>query len=388
MENQQRLLDGDAISTALDPHRRSSVLEALDRIVGDGGADQSLALLGFQAGTFVAEAARRVDRVVVVEQDSDLLERFRRAIVAEDLGDTVTLIDADPAEVSFDEPVDAAVYLPRSVWMMESPDAAVLSNIGDHVLKPKGTLVPRRVVQLLELAEPPTQLAGISLREPRYSRPGEPVATLSESKHFMTTEFDDVTPADDVIDDTIIIRPLISGTISGLRLSSVVELAEGVVQVSSESGVKSVLVPLHDDVDVEAGQPVSIRVRYEPGAGLGSARFSARLMPEEGSEETSVDSDHPVISDFQDSVLEMMRHVDNIGRGSDLDRVVSYTRRPHGDVSRLTALFWGVDEEFRRPLRELVEEFRRAYSEEFGQIPTDDAIYGWMFEVYEGERDG
>lgn len=385
-EDTAELIDGDAISTALDPHRRRSVNEALDRTIGAGGGAKTVALLGFQAATFFVQAAERAGRVVIVEHRQKLVDRFQRAIVARKLGEKVDLIEADPAEVSLDKKVDVAMYLPRSAWMMASPDASILANIRSNVLREEGALIPRRVVQLMELADPPTELGGVSLRQPRYSRPGEPVATLSESKHFMTTEFGTVTPTDESVDDTIIIRPLVGGTVSGLRLSSLVELAENVIEVASEAGVKSILVPLREDVDVEAGDPISIRVRYEPGAGLQSARFSARLMPESTDAEPAVDAEHPVIDEFQNSVLEMMRQVDQMGRGSDLDRVVSYTRRPHGDVSRLTALFWGVDEEFRRPLRELVEEFRRGFSEEFGHMPADDAIYDWMYEVYEQER--
>ena len=387
-EKVNNLLGGEAISTALDPHRRRSITAALDEALDVGAGAKTVALLGFQAATFFAEIVDRVGKVVIVENRRELVERFQRAIVARELGNDVELIDADPSDVTLDERVDVAMYLPRSAWMMETPDAAVLANIRRNVLHGDGTLIPRRVVQLLELADPPTELGGVSLREPRYSRPGEPVATLSESKHFMTTDFGEVTPTDNEVDDTIIIRPLVGGTISGLRLTSVVELAEGVVQASSESGVQSIIVPLREDVDVEAGQPVSIRVRYQPGAGLETARFSARLMPEGEDSQQRVDSDHPVVTEFQESLRAMMGEVDKMGRGADLDRVVSYTRRPHGDVTRLTALFWGVDEEFRRPLRNIVEEFRRAYSEEFGQMPTDEAIYDWMYELYEDVRSG
>ncbi len=381
----EALLGGEAISAALDPHRRASVRRALDKVLESVGGAKRVALLGFQAATFFEDIAEQLEELILVEARSAAVERFQRAIVSRKLGDKVRLVEADPAGVVLDKRVDVAVYLPQSTWMMEGPDAAVISNIRENVLKERGELVPRRVVQLLELADPPTELHGVSLRQPRYSRPGEPVATLSESKHFLTTEFGSVTPADDEVDDTIIIRPLIGGTVSGLRLSSLVELTEGFVQVSSEAGVKSILVPLREDVEVKAGQPVSIRVRYKPGAGLTTARFSARVMPEDD-EEAPIEASDPMVEQFQESLRAMMQRIDEIGRGSDLDRIVSYTRRPHGDVSRLTALFWAVDEEFRRPLRGVVDEFRREASSQVGQMPSDEAIYDWMLEVYEDER--
>ena len=383
----EAMLSGDAISAALDPHRRRSVEGALEKVLGAGGGAKTVALLGFQAATFFDTVAQRAGKVVLVENRPGVVERLQRAVVSQKLGDKVKLVDADPAKVSLDQRVDVAMYLPQSTWMMESPDAAILANIRTQVLKEGGALIPRRVVQLLELAAPPTDLAGVSLRQTRYSRPGEPVALLSESKQFMVTEFGSVEASSDEVDDTIIIRPLVGGVVKGLRLSSLVELADGVIQASSEAGVKSILVPLREDVKVEAGQPLSIRVRYQPGAGLASARFSARIVAD-GEETPPVEADHPVVVEFQKKVRQYLTKIDQMGRGSDLDRVVSYTRRPHGDVSRLTALFWAVDEEFRRPLREMIDQFRREASEALGQMPGDEATYDWMLAVYEEDRAG
>lgn len=377
-------LNGDAISLALDPHRRRSVWQAMEKVLARGG-EKRVALVGFQAATFFAEVAPLAREVVILEGRRPLVEKLQKAIVVRELGAKVRLVEANPERAVLESPVDVAVYLPQSTWMMEGPDAAILVNIRKNVLKDQGTLLPRRVVQLLELADSPTSLGGISLREPRYSRPGEPVATLSESKQFMSTDYGALAPASAEVDDTIIVRPLVSGRISALRLTSLVELVEGVVQVTSEAGIKSIIVPLREDVEVRAGQPVSVRVRYEPGQGLRSARFSARVLAEEEIQQ-SISSDHRVVREFQEGVRELMAEVDKMGRGADLDRVVAYTRRPHGDVSRLTAVFWAVDEEFRRPLSELVEEFRRAASKAIGQMPSEEAIYDWMLQTYEAER--
>lgn len=375
---------GDAISVALDPHRRRSVRQAIEEVLGEGG-EKRVGLIGFQAATFFEEAAARAKEVVIVEGRRALVEKLQKAVVVRELGAKVRLVEADPQQAVLESPVDVAICLPQSTWMMEGPDAAILSNVRRNMLKKEGLLIPQRVVQLLELANSPTSLGGISLREPRYSRPGEPVATLSESKQFMSTDYGALVPSAGEVDDTIIVRPLFSGRVSGLRLTSLVELSQGVIQVTSEAGVKSIIVPLREDVEVRAGQPVSVRVRYEPGQGLRSARFSARVLADE-EVQRSVDSDHEVVKAFQARVRELLAEVDKMGRGADLDRVVAYTKRPHGDVSRLTAVFWAVDEEFRRPLTTIVEEFRRNASEAIGQMPSEEAIYDWMLEVYEAAR--
>ncbi len=381
--NLEAPLSGKEISQALDPDWRASVSDALAQELGRRSAPR-VALVGFQAATYFEEVAARASSVVIVEPRQSVVENLRRAVVSQELGKKVSIVVGDPETVKLEEAVDVAVYLPRSVWMMEGPDAAVLAHLRS-TLKTGGALIPGRIVQLLELANATTHLSGISLRQPRYSLAGEPVATLSESKHFLTTRFDGGQGSGPAVDDTIIVRPVVSGVVSALRLTSVVELVPGAIQISSESGLRSILVPLREDIDVEAGKPVSIRVRYEPGKGLHSARFSARQLTEED-EPPDLPEEHAVIRGFQDRLTELMAQVDSIGRGSDLDRVVAYTRRPHGDVTRLTALFWAVDEEFRRPLREIVEAFRRKASEELGQTPTDEAVYELMIQVYEKGR--
>jgi hypothetical protein len=60
---------------------------------------------------------------------------------------------------------------------------------------------------------------------------------------------------------------------------------------------------------------------------------------------------------------------------------VNYTVDPHGDVSRLTALFWTIDDEFRPMLRALVDDFRGKASQ-LGTPPTDDVIYDLMLSEY------
>jgi len=68
-----------------------------------------------------------------------------------------------------------------------------------------------------------------------------------------------------------------------------------------------------------------------------------------------------------------------------LDKIVEYSLDPHGDVSRLTALFWTIDEEFRPPLRDIVAKMRRSASA-IGVAPADETIYELMLEAYHGLR--
>ena len=78
----------------------------------------------------------------------------------------------------------------------------------------------------------------------------------------------------------------------------------------------------------------------------------------------------------------MIEMADQRGRAQDLQKVVQYTVEPHGDVSRLTAFFWTIDEEYRKPVKQIVDQFRATASSELGEVPDDETIYELMLEVY------
>ncbi|MFB6350782.1 MAG: hypothetical protein ABEK29_03200 [Bradymonadaceae bacterium] len=241
-------------------------------------------------------------------------------------------------------------------------------------------------LHLFELAAPPNNVGGMPLKTPRFSRPGEPVPTLSESKHFTTTNLAGESGVPDEVDDTIIVKPLVSGHLTALKLTTLCELADGVMQVSSQTGLQSILVPLREAIDIEAGQPVNIHLRYEPGSGLEETKFSARTLADRQTDTWDY-RDHPVTEDFRDEIREMLDVAERKGRAEDVQKVVQYTIEPHGDVSRLTAFFWTIDEEYRKPTREIVDRFRSRASEETGEVPDDEVVYDLMLEVYDERFD-
>lgn len=378
------LLDpGFQFSAALDPHRGAAYRRAIDAAFKQLGGKPSVALLGWQAATLIDAIAPKAGRIVIVEADEELCENVHAGIVARGFGSNVVMLQESPESVELDERVDIVVAAQVSTWLMEGPGARIIANARANVLKKTGVMIPRRLVHLFELACSPTDINGISLRVPRYTRPTEPVPTLSESKHWATTDLREQELVTNV-EDTIIVYPLLTGTLTGLHLTTLAELAGSNVQPAAQSGFQSLFVPLREDLVVTAGQPVEIFVRYQMGARLQQTRFSARMLKEKSSTAWEF-ADHPKVLAFQAKILKMVEMLDEQGRGGDLDKVVSYTIDPHGDVSRLAALFWTVDEEFRKPLRDLVEEFR-SETAQFGATPSEEVIYEVMLAAYRKAR--
>ena len=381
-----KLTNGDSFANALDPHRRSSLVRAIERTFAgdDVGSDPTVALIGWGAATLIDEVYDRAGRVVIVEDDPELVESIQQGLYAQNRGKKVKLIESAPRDVTLKsgDRADVAIAAVQSTWIIEGRAAAVLENVRKNVVESDGVMVPRRLFHMFELTSAPNQVGGLGLKTPRFTRPGEPVPVLSESKHFTTTSFTDDGPIPETIDDTIIVKPLLDGRLTGLRLTTICELAEGVIQTTSQSGLSSVLVPLREAIDIHAGQPVSIHICYEPGSGLEETRFTARSLPDEETADWG-HADHAVTESFRNRIAEMIDRAKRRGRGQDLAKVVDYTVDPHGDVSRLTAFFWTIDEEWRKPVREMVDAFRTEASSQLGEVPSDETIYELMLEVYE-----
>ena len=373
---------GGAFSVALDPHRRDSLIEAIDNVFDDHGEGiESVALVGWQAATLIDAVYERTDRLVIIEDDEKLVESIRQGLIAQDRGKKVQLMSEPPEDVRLDERVDLAVTSVTSTWFIEGEAAALLKNIRENITARDGTMVPRRFLHLFELAASPNSVGGMPLRTPRFSRPGEPVPVLSESKHFSTTELTGGEGITDEVDDTIIVKPLVSGCLTALRLTTLCELTDGVMQTTSQSGLQSILIPLREDIEIEANQPVNIHLKYQPGSGLAETKFSARTLTEHEGDVWDY-RDHEVAEQFREKINDMIELAERRGRLSDLQKVVQYTVEPHGDVSRLTAFFWTIDEEYRKPVKELVDEFRSAASKATGEMPGDEVVYDLMLEVY------
>ncbi len=381
------LLDqGIQFSAALDPHRRLAYQRALvDALAQYQDTPPSIAVLGWQATTLLDVFSSQVSHITIIEDEVNLVKSIRSAVSEKKLGDKVSIIESDPKTARLETKADIVLLTHSSTWFIEGPSAAVLDNARKNILTPGGQMIPRRFVHLFELACSPNAVSGLEMRVPRYVRPGEPVPLLSESKHWSTLDFGSNATIKHEVEDTIIVKSLLTGTLSGLRLSTLVEISKDNIHLASHSGYHKMFVPLEKDVDVEAGKLVEIFVKYSFSGGLNNTKFKGRIVGDDNQDGWSL-TDHKVTEKFRDQIRALVDTITEQGRISDLDKVVSYTVDPHGDVSRLTAMFWTIDEEFRKPVRDIISSFRAEVSQ-FGTTPSDDTVYDLMLETYRSHRE-
>ena len=90
---------------------------------------------------------------------------------------------------------------------------------------------------------------------------------------------------------------------------------------------------------------------------------------------------------FERAIGAIIDEADRLGRASDLDRVVRHMEpadKP-SELSRLAALMYLLDEEYRLRVREAADAFRR-WGEMKGETPSDDEILDIMKAVYLSRR--
>src|SRR5690554_7046670 len=90
------LVPGFEFSTVLDPHRRASMERAIKTVFDQHDEKISIALIGWQAATFINILHQHASHIVVIEPDADMLENLQRGLIAHDLGTQVSVIQQDP----------------------------------------------------------------------------------------------------------------------------------------------------------------------------------------------------------------------------------------------------------------------------------------------------
>ena len=374
------------IAMALDRDTAASYRGAIEDALkefGDGKSPSSVGLFGFEAGVHVIAALAHAERVVVVEDDPTLLQMLREIPVQLREDQRLLFIAAGRDEIALEDPVDLAVFAVSSPWFLFDRDAPNADTLAARVLSEGGQMIPRRSTHLFELVgDGPDGFAPKSPAIARLEDLRGPRPILSESKHFLTVEYGTEQSARPEIEDTIIVKPLFGGTLTGLRLTTLVELTQNRILRAGRQSGGSIFVPLESSIDVVAGHPVNLWLRYAVGTGTMRVKARSVVVPPRAPE-TWRDGD--VGRTFVDDIQTMIGRVDASGRGADLDKIVEYSLDPHGDVSRLTALFWTIDEEFRPPLRDIVAKMRRSASA-IGVAPADETIYELMLEAYHGLR--
>jgi predicted RNA methylase len=249
-----------------DPERVAQIKAAIDATVTPGSV---LCELGAGTGIFSIYAARTARHVYAVEIDPATAAFARRNVEASGLADRITLIESDATSVRLPERVDVTLCEMLSTGLIEEPEVPALNWARAELLKPGGVTIPRRVTNVAELGQTQYTYDGIEIRCFYFEFAGiRKPRLLSRSSCYLAVDFDQ--PVPETVDVRCPVEVLAGGTANCVRLTSIVELAPGVIFYSTDSLMPPIVLPLRADAAVQPGTR-TLGIRYPHRTDLGHA---------------------------------------------------------------------------------------------------------------------
>ncbi len=255
-----------------DRERVGQIKKALDRVLMEDGLHCEL---GAGTGLFAIYAAQRCRRVVAVERDPQLARIARENIAAAGLSDRVEVLELDALDYFPTEKFDSLLVEMMSIWCINEPQVEVMAHARQHLLHPQGRLVPSEIINLVELGHYDYRVEGITCRAsiPQFTGVLAP-RIHSGSQVFQRLDFQQVVAWSG--EKEIEVECLLSGPVNCARLSSLVQLTEGVVFYSTDSLMPPTIVPLAEECYLAAGERVYFGAAFNWRSNLDDSRFWIR----------------------------------------------------------------------------------------------------------------
>jgi predicted RNA methylase len=216
--------------------------------------------LGAGTGIFSIYAARKARKVYAVEIDPATAAFARRNIENAGMSDRITLIEGDATRVALPERVDVTLCEMLSTGLIEEPEVPALNWARSELLKPGGVTIPGRICNMVELCQTQYVFDGIEIRCFYFEFAGiRKPRLLSRSACYHIADF--AQPVPETVDVRCPVEIIAGGVANCVRLTSIVELAPGVIFYSTDSLMPPIVLPLQADAEVAPGMR-TLGIRY------------------------------------------------------------------------------------------------------------------------------
>jgi predicted RNA methylase len=261
-----------------DPIRTDAVFRALRRAIRPTDV---FCELGCGTGIFSIFAAQLCKQVYAVEMDPAMADVAADNIAKSAVADRIQLIRGNALHVDLPLPrdgVDVVFCEMMSIWGIEEPQVPAASRARRDLVKPGGTVLPSRIVNLVELGYHPFRAGDIVMKAaiPLFTGVARPAA-MTERRVCKVLDFSEPVSMDLGADIELV--AVASGIVNCATLVSVVQLGPDVVFSGSDSLMPPTVVPLVEEIEVRAGDRIRFRASVRAQSDLGDATFIAERMP-------------------------------------------------------------------------------------------------------------
>ncbi|HII15001.1 MAG TPA: methyltransferase domain-containing protein [Nanoarchaeota archaeon] len=185
----------------------------------------------------------------------------------------IILVNKDIRKFAPPEKIDVVIAELLSTCLVNEPEVSVMNLIQKH-LAPNAALLPHMVVNIVDGANTDYVFEGIEVRTPYFEFAGiKKARIITESKCFKTVEFNKENPLE--VDEIVTLKAMAKAKINCLRFTSLVNIHDDINFYSTDSLMPPVVVPLKNEIMVEQGQEIKIRIRYRYNTDWDKGSFEA-----------------------------------------------------------------------------------------------------------------
>ncbi|MBI2443774.1 MAG: 50S ribosomal protein L11 methyltransferase [Candidatus Magasanikbacteria bacterium] len=243
------------------------------RVLESGAGSGILSILAAKAGA---------KKVYAVEIDPKVARFAEANIRKSGFQDRIKLIRKDIFKTTLedldDEKVDVVIAENLSTWQVTEPQIPILNYINKNLIKQDGARIPALIFNYVELAQSQYQFENaVEIRTHYFGFTGVKKPRILSKRQLFTTI--DLRQQNSLrINRSIKIKIAREGTLNSLRLTSPLQVYDGINFESSDSLMPPVIIPLNKDVHVIKGDMIQLDIRYSYHTNWDAIRCRAKLI--------------------------------------------------------------------------------------------------------------
>ena len=173
---------------------------------------------------------------------------------------------------------DVVIAENLSTWQVTEPQIIVLNHINSELAEPAAVRLPTRIFNTVELVSSQYVFEDlVDVRTHYFEFSGVPGPTiLSDPEVVAEVDLREINPTSHRLSARIPVRR--DGRLNGLRLTSPLEVHDGITFAGSDSLMPPVVVPLPGDLPVRRGDTVRLDLAYETNTSWEEFRCTAGVL--------------------------------------------------------------------------------------------------------------
>jgi len=242
------------------------------RVLESGAGSAVLSILAAKAGA---------TKVYAVEVDKTIASIAQKNIQKSGFSNTITLIVKDLKDITLDDldgaKVDVVIAENLSTWQVTEPQIQLMNHINKHLIITEGHRIPEKIFNNIELPHSKYSFEGIEIRTYFFEFSGVQCSQVKSDKYCFQ-EIDLSQFKDPKIKQKLILKVQSDGIINSIRLTSPLQVGDGIFFSSSDSLMPPVVFPLPEDLQVKAGDHIEVRIDYINNTSWEQFSCSARIV--------------------------------------------------------------------------------------------------------------